>query len=953
MRGKGVVFLVGLILCCLLGSQGLSFACERGHAVIVLGDGDILDGDTIEGGYDGGIDIVGDAVVKNCTIRNNACCGIHIWQGNPTIENCVIEDNGTRAISIFNRTGAADEDWTRILTPNKPTIQYNTISITGASNSGAPNIHLEDWSSAYIAKNLIMATPDNLTVIYTGNLESDIEGTVKPPLEIYNNTFYHDPYTETLSYIELYGDVSAVIQNNIFIDEPNLYDEWISGIRDCTSGNCQALYLPYNAETHDPLEFVNYPSDLNLSLTSSLIDAGVDVGLPYSGTAPDLGAYEVNDVCPSGCMYSSIQAAINAASSGGIITIGDGTYYENINFNGKAITVRSENGADATIIDGGNSGSVVTFNSGETASSILDGFTLQNGSASWGGGVYSYNASPTVTNCNMQDNTASYGGGIACRGTSSMDISNCKISGNSANYYGGGIFYYYSYSGTTITNSTISGNRANYYGGGMFTWRTSPTINSCTISGNLASSYYGGGMFAYSNSFPTATNSILWANKQGASYNQIYLMSGSSVNITFSDIQGGWAGTGNISSNPLFADPQDASSAPTTAGDYHLQVGSPSIDTGTSTGAPPADIDGDTRPQGTGYDMGSDEVISTTCTDVDGDGYCMEVDDCDDADPAVNPGATETCDGIDNNCNGIVDEGCSPSSADVCPSGCTYTSIQAAISASTNGDTIVVGNGTYLENINFLGRTITVISENGPYSTIIDGNQNDSVVTFDSNETATTILDGFTLQNGLAMNGGGVYCDNTAPTIKNCVITGNTATESGAGVYCMGGPWAEPITIINTNIVDNTTDGWIGGAIYMEAGTWSVITNSTISGNSQLYEPFPLCFRGGGTHEITNTIVWGNSGDIYIDGGSSVNVSYSDIEGGYPGGFEGGTVNWGSGNINLTPLFSNAASGDYHLQLGSPCIDAGTSSGAPVTDIDGDSRPQGLGYEMGSDEYMP
>jgi len=85
-----------------------------------------------------------------------------------------------------------------------------------------------------------------------------------------------------------------------------------------------------------------------------------------------------------GSAYTSIQAAIDAAAdSGDEIEVAPGTYYENINFQGKAVIVRSQDVA-TTIIDGGGLGSVVTFNSGENSFSVLDGFTITNGDGTGG-----------------------------------------------------------------------------------------------------------------------------------------------------------------------------------------------------------------------------------------------------------------------------------------------------------------------------------------------------------------------------------------------------------------------------------------------------------------------------------------------------------------------------------------------------------------------------------------
>jgi hypothetical protein len=88
--------------------------------------------------------------------------------------------------------------------------------------------------------------------------------------------------------------------------------------------------------------------------------------------------------------FPSIQAAIDYAADGDTVLVGPGTYVENIDFLGKLITVRSTDGRGVTTIDGGGGGSVVSFRTGETGESVLDGFTITNGDAFGGGGIYVY-----------------------------------------------------------------------------------------------------------------------------------------------------------------------------------------------------------------------------------------------------------------------------------------------------------------------------------------------------------------------------------------------------------------------------------------------------------------------------------------------------------------------------------------------------------------------------------
>ena len=122
---------------------------------------------------------------------------------------------------------------------------------------------------------------------------------------------------------------------------------------------------------------------------------------------------------------NTIQAGIDSCLPGDIVLVGPGTYIENINFNGKAITVTSELGPNFTTIDGGNpahpdTGSVVLFVSGEDTNSVLHGFTITNGSGTTmppygpqGGGIWCHDtSSPTISGNIITGNTATYGGGI-------------------------------------------------------------------------------------------------------------------------------------------------------------------------------------------------------------------------------------------------------------------------------------------------------------------------------------------------------------------------------------------------------------------------------------------------------------------------------------------------------------------------------------------------------------
>ena len=120
-----------------------------------------------------------------------------------------------------------------------------------------------------------------------------------------------------------------------------------------------------------------------------------------------------------------------------------------------------------------------------------------------------------------------------------------------------------------------------------------------------------------------------------------------------------------------------------------------------------------------------------------------------------------------------------------------FETIQAGIENSEEGDIVLVEPGVYVENLDFLGRAITVTSlihtTDDPafiYSTIIDGNGEDCVVSFHSDEDSSSVLRGFTIRNGYQLFGGGVDCQQgTSPLLLDLYITGNAATHYGGGVF--------------------------------------------------------------------------------------------------------------------------------------------------------------------------
>jgi hypothetical protein len=257
--------------------------------------------------------------------------------------------------------------------------------------------------------------------------------------------------------------------------------------------------------------------------------------------------------------YPKIQLAINAAVAGDTVIVRDNTYSLTaaLDFKGKAITVKSEHGAAKCILDGQHKTRIVNFHSGEGSRSILSGFTIRNGKAKKGGGIYCNSSSPTITDCTIMANKAyisgtgyqySYGGGIYCN-ASSPTIANCLIKGNSAEAhsktwnatsYGGGI--HCDGGAPVITDCVVSDNTAvaagydsSYANGGGISGNSStPAITNVTISNNSASAYtgsQGGGMFFFS-SDPSMVNCIIDGNSANLGAGIFFSQSSSLTSLT-------------------------------------------------------------------------------------------------------------------------------------------------------------------------------------------------------------------------------------------------------------------------------------------------------------------------------------------------------------------------------------------------------------------------------------
>ncbi len=215
-----------------------------------------------------------------------------------------------------------------------------------------------------------------------------------------------------------------------------------------------------------------------------------------------------------------------------------------------------------------------------------------------GGGINSDASSTvTITDSKIRENDAENGGGVYCN-SSTVSISRAYINHNTATSWGGGLYLSgAASSGSTVTNCNIYNNSATSSysdGGGIFCNSAAPTIVNCTIVNNSASD--NGGGIECNTATPVVLNSLFWGNSAANNGNQVSLSGSGGIDITFSNIEGGYVGASNINADPVLD------------GNNHLSTGSPCIDAGTATGAPTLDIDNESRPNGAGHDIGADEL---------------------------------------------------------------------------------------------------------------------------------------------------------------------------------------------------------------------------------------------------------------------------------------------------------------------------------------------------------
>jgi hypothetical protein len=553
---------------------------------------------------------------------------------------------------------------------------------------------------------------------------------------------------------------------------------------------------------------------------------------------------------------------------------------------------------------------------------LYDGAQLYNNSAQTGGGAYLDNSSLYGRKASIRYNTANLrGGGVYAVNGSTFDMGlgsytclgmRCsRLSNNTATtLYGGGV--YLGKSTAYLRNTFIESNTADY-GGGLYAYDNSTAhVYNSLFARNNATGGIGDAIRLQLNTNMTgAGNSLAYNDAGGASTGQAIGISGDSSlslhcsiiwghassidttgqTVTYSNIQGGYAGAGNLNVNPLFVAPA--------SGDFHLQAASPVIDRCTFFSGMNTDFENEPRPvvhvrPATPYDMGADEFSV----------------------PRV---------GINGG-------------------GCAYGTLTQAIAAAGDGDTIQAAAGTYFEAIDITSKDLTIVGNYqndcttpGAGPTILDASYHSGSTVDIRNKEVT--LRNLRITGGDSI-GGGVDADsdsgkNSQVTLDNVHVTGNTGTY-GAGLYVGS---RSIVTLINGTRIENNAATIAGGGARvwgrLVVNTWlgGITDNTAPNGGGVSVPGGVLEMRPGHIGNNQATAAEGRGGGIHVlDGGVVTATNSSNVY--RNSAYEGAGIYADNAHVTLgAVIHSNTASnhgGGIYLNNGSALHASNTRLGDDV-----------------------
>jgi len=541
--------------------------------------------------------------------------------------------------------------------------------------------------------------------------------------------------------------------------------------------------------------------------------------------------------CASGCDFTTLQAAIDdpGVLDGDYLRAADASYAENINFNGKNITVYAQVPGATSIIGGTMTNTaVVTFNSGETSSAVLEGFIIDNQFRnSDDRGISIINSSPTIKNTSVTGNTpvgATSGGAGIYIDNGSPVIDTCQITQNTAvGQSGGGVYITGAAGGVIITNSDVSFNEATTTGGiylsnvGIQTTVTGSTIRSNNSTGG------DGGAFYVNNSSLLINTSQIITNTALASGGGIYIAGAAAdVSITDSTI-GGSAANKNTSA---------------TAGAIYFS--------GPSTGSLSI----------TNSDISYNEATNT------GGIYLDNV-----STETTVAGSTINYNNSTGNDGGAF---------------YLFNSLLRIANSSVDNNQVAAGSGGGAMNVLGTGSTVVIennstLNNNGP------ARFGGAIYMRQSTAAAPLSISDSTLDNNSsAMDGGAIYINGMTNNsiFTNVTFSNNTAggtSRGGGGIGDFNSPFIMTNSLFSNNSV-TASGNYCGGGFYLSGpGAIAQITDTTFQGNSAPGGG-ALCLSsstGGPTLNLYSVKLMGNSatgsrggGGILLDLGSGGTGNY-------------------------------------------------------------------------------
>ena len=899
--------------------------------------------------YSNGInDVNGTPVTNNCITKNpkyiDPAGDFRIHGNSP----CVNTGNNSYNGETYDIRGEARIqnttidmgawEWTSGMEPVSDTVYVDSIATAGG-NTGT------NWANAFTS------LQSALDLAAEGDQVWVAKGTYRPSYAygLTNTSRYY--HFRMINGVPIYGGFAgtetAVNQRTAFViggTNETILSGDLNG-DDVVTGSGATLSITNNGENCYHVFY--HPSGLNLT-NSAILD-----GFTIRG-----GNANVNNPHDrAGGMYSNNSAPVitnvaflsnSAKYGGGMWVYQNAPTISNVSFN-----------SNFASIDGGG-----ITNHGTTSQQTITNVLFQSNKAStYGGGMHNYQSSPTITNVLFWSNNSSlYGGGLSSYGHTSPTMTNVTFLENSAGMDGGGM-YNGDHSSPTIINAVFSSNSA-IYGGGMYNQDYSnPVVTNATFSLNNANTR-GGGMYSRLSSSATFENCIVWGNTTtpGINGQQFCLDGGATImnyscfSDTIEDIyimSGTFTHTNNnINVNPKFVDPDD---------DFRIYGNSPCVNTGNNGyNGETYDIRDETRIQNTTIDMGAYEWTSG----IDPAGRIFYVDS---SASSPNNGKSWTT---------------------------AFTSFQSGLNAADSSDQVWVAAGTYkpsstydiptptdrhkhfrmIEGVEIYGGFAgsedtlsqrTDFGVGGIHETILSGDLgiiNDSTdncyhVFYHPaglNLTSSAILDGFTIEGGTANGsnphywGGGMYNDESSPSIINATFLSNYAHNNGGGMYNDNSSPA-----ITNAVFSSNSSRIFGGGIYCKDGSSPIITNATFASNSAT-----LGYGGGMYHDnasptLNNCIVWGNTAaingkQISIASGTTT-LNYSCYANG-ANDVDGTTVI--NDCITTDPKFVDDVNGDFRIYGDSPCVNTGFDSYNPESiDIRGELRIQDGNIDRGAYEW--